>query len=282
MGARQAVQVCMAMVAAAVVQAAAPAAASGRWEAPTCGAAGPLDVTANKKQGVSRNGRIPGLGVVAATVDWDNRQQITLFDGRFQVTRTYTPVTREIEIAVNGPGEEALLVRFGGVEGFSITKGQQVVQGTAPVATIAAMVNGTAVSAFRERIANYERHLIAGGGPARWDDVHADALLLTGAFLSSLAGDPGAVGRARDLITRRIRGRMRSVAFEFKDCVRDYELYLLMIDEQRTTCLDAANSREDWWVRAADRLGCEVEFMAGAMAGEGQFISCTALGSILA
>ncbi len=89
------------------------------------------------------------------------------------------------------------------------------------------------------------------------------------------------MGRSRDLITRRIRGPVRSARVQFKDCVRDYEKYLLMIDTQRTQCLDAANGRDTWYARGADRLGCEVEFMAAALAGEGQFISCTALGSIL-
>jgi hypothetical protein len=63
--------------------------------------------------------------------------------------------------------------------------------------------------------------------------------------------------------------------------VTEYEKYLLMIDQQRTDCLEAADSRDSWYARAADRLGCEVEFMAQALAGEGQFVSCTALGSIV-
>ena len=77
--------------------------------------------------------------------------------------------------------------------------------------------------------------------------------------------------------TARVLARIR-----FTQCVTDYELYLLEIDEQRTTCLDAANGRSTWYARAADRLGCEAEFIAGAIAGEGQFVSCTALGSIVA
>ena len=35
------------------------------------------------------------------------------------------------------------------------------------------------------------------------------------------------------------------------------------------------------YARAADRLGCEAEFMAQALAGEGQFLSCTALGAMI-
>jgi hypothetical protein len=80
---------------------------------------------------------------------------------------------------------------------------------------------------------------------------------------------------------RRIHGKVQAARFDFKDCVTVYERYLLDINTKRTQCLDAANDRDSWYARAADRLGCEVEFMAGAMAGEGQFISCTALGSMI-
>ena len=116
---------------------------------------------------------------------------------------------------------------------------------------------------------------------ARTDDPHADGFLLTGAFLASLGGDPAAVGRARDLMLRRVSGKVRAVRLDFRDCVTDYELYLMSIDTERTICLDAANERTWWYQRAADRLACEVEFIAGAMAGEGQFVSCTALGGIM-
>jgi hypothetical protein len=230
---------------------------------------------------VSRSGQIPGLGSVAASIDWDNRKQLTLAGEGFRATRTYTPLTREVELTIAGSGETPLVVRFGGVEGFSVTRGTQVVRGTQDPAAIAALINGGAVSAFRERIGNYERRLMAWSAPSRVDDPHADGFLLAGALLSSLAGDPTAVGRARDLIMRRIRGKVRAVRFQFTDCVTEYELYLLEIDQQRTDCLEAANSRDSWYARASDRLFCEVEFMARALSGEGQFVECTALASIV-
>ncbi|MEX2662075.1 MAG: hypothetical protein WD227_09095 [Vicinamibacterales bacterium] len=282
MAVRQVVRVCAALVVAVLMQAFAPAGARANVGSGACGEirTAALPLTSGKGQAASRSGQIPGLGSVAASIDWDNRKQLTLAGKGFRVTRTHTPLTREVELTIAGSGDAPLVVRFGGVEGFSVTKGTQVVRGTADPLAIAFLISGPAVSAFRERIGNYERRLIAGGAPARVDDPHADGFLLAGAFLSSLAGDPTAVGRARDLITRRIRGKVRAVGFQFKDCVTDYELYLLDIDEQRTNCLEAANSRDSWYARAADRLGCEVEFMAQALAGEGQFISCTALGAI--
>jgi len=228
----------------------------------------------------SRTGRIAGLGRVSASIGWDGRKAISLADSGFTVTRTFTPATREVEITIAGKGERALVIRMGGAAGLRVSSGGRAVDVSDAAATAGAL-RGRAVAAFRERIGNYERQMIAGKG-ARVDDPHADGFLFVGAFLGSLAGDPTAVGRARDLVLRRIRGKLQAVRYDFKDCVTDYELYLLKIDTQRTQCLEAANGRDSWYARAADRLGCEAEFIAGALAGEGQFIACTALGSVLA
>ena len=275
---KQAGRVCAVLAGVVVVQMIAPAPAAASWGVPVCGVAAVAEKTAGTAQAA---GRIPGLGSVTGTIGWDDRRQLTLSGAGFEVARTYTPLTREVEIRVSGRGEDPLVVRFGGAEGLVVARGAAIVRGPASVDAIRALVGGAAVTAFRERIGNYERRLIAGRGPARADDPHADGFLFAGAFLGSLAGDPTAVGRARDLVLRRVRGKAQAVRFQFKDCVRQYEEYLLMIDDTRTTCLDAANGRDSWYARAADRLGCEVEFMAGALAGEGQFISCTALGAVV-
>ncbi|CAN5880500.1 hypothetical protein BH24ACI5_BH24ACI5_01670 [soil metagenome] len=281
MAVSQVVKVCVAFAGAVLLQAGAPSPVFANWAVPACDTVLAASGGRPATQAVTRSGQIPGLGRVAGSIDWDNRQQLALSGPGFQVTRTYTPLTREVEIVISGTGEDTFVVRLGGVEGFSVARGAQVVRGTADLDAIRALVTGRAVSAFRERVGNYERYLIAGNSPTRADDAHADGFLLAGAFLGSLAGDPTALGRTRDLIMRRVRGRLLAVRVEFTDCVRDYEKYLLKIDEQRTVCLEAANGRDTWYARAADRLGCELEFMAGALAGEGQFISCTALGAIV-
>jgi hypothetical protein len=225
----------------------------------------------------ARTGRIPGLGTVSASVGWDNRATLVLSDRAFTVTRSFTPATREVELAIAGPGEEALVIRFGGTQGIVVSRGAQVLRGASDADALRALVGGPAVAAFRERIGNFERRLNAGAA-ARFDDPHAYGFLLAGAFVASLAGDPAAFGRARDVMVGRIRGRVQNVRFDFRDCVTEYERYLLKIDDQRTMCLEAANGRDSWYARAADRLGCEAEYMAQILAGEGQFISCTALG----
>jgi hypothetical protein len=228
----------------------------------------------------SRTGKIAGLGTISASIGWDGRKALSLADRDFTVTRTFRPATREVEITITGKGERPLVIRAGGAGGLRVSSGDRAVE-VSDTAVTAGALRGRAVAAFRERIGNFERQLIAGKA-ARVDDPHADGFLFVGAFLASLAGDPTAVGRARDLVLQRIRGKLQAVRFDFKDCVTEYELYLLEIDKQRTQCLEAANGRDSWYARAADRLGCEAEFIAQALAGEGQFVACTALGSILA
>ena len=238
--------------------------------------AGACEALARQDVKTSRTGNIPGLGDITATVGWDNRVQLTLTTKEFEVTRALTP-NRELEITISGRGELIpLTIRIGGREGLRVARGANVVWGASPAAAFRAMTDGRAVAAFREHIGNYERRLIAGTG-VRADDPHAYGFLLVGAFVASLSGDPTAVGRARDVITTRVKGRVRAVRADFKDCVAEYEKYLLKIDEERTSCLQSAEAQDSWYQRAAQRLLCESEFIAGALSGEGQFIACSAL-----
>ena len=225
---------------------------------------------------LSRTGHIPGLGDVSASVGWDNRIQLTLTAADFEVKRVLLP-NREVEITISGRGELIpLTIRIGGREGLRVGRGANVVWGTAALAAFRAMTDGRAVSAFREQIGTYERRLIAGTA-TRPDDPHAYGFLLIGAFVSSLSGDPAAVGRARDLIVARTRGGIRPAGAQFKNCVAEYEKALLQNDTARTTCLQSAEQQSAWYERAAQRLLCEAEFIAGALSAEGQFISCSAL-----
>lgn len=228
----------------------------------------------------ARSGVIPGLGNVSAAVRWDSRQELILHGDGFEISRTHDPLTRETAVEIRGAGERTVTIKLGGAAGFSIARGARQIQGTSDEDGIRALLGGRAVAAARERLGAYER-IQAARVQTRVDDPHAYGFLLVGALLSSLHGDPAAVGRARDLMLRRAAASVRAVRFDFKNCVTEYEKYLLQIDEDRTNCLEAANSRDSWYARAADRLGCEVEFIAAALAGEGQFVSCTALGSIL-
>lgn len=239
-------------------------------------ASGACEALARQDVATSRTGHIPGLGDITATIGWDNRVQLTLSTKEFEVTRAITP-NREIEITISGRGEPVpLTIRMGGRDGLRVARGANVVWGTSAAAAFRAMTDGRAVAAFREHIGNYERRLIAGTA-TRTDDPHAYGFLLVGAFVGSLSGDPSAVGRARDLIAMRVQGRTRQARADFKNCVAEYEKYLVKIDGDRSSCLQSAESQESWWERSAQRLLCESEFIAGALSGEGQFIACSAL-----
>lgn len=240
--------------------------------------AAPPACTADARQdtALSRTGHIPGLGDVHASVGWDNRIQLTLTARDFEVKRVMLP-NREVEITLSGRGELIpLTIRIGGREGLRVARGAHVVWGPEALSAFRAMTDGRAVSAFREHIGEFERRLLAGTA-TRPDDPHAYGFLLIGAFVSSLSGDPTAVGRARDLILARTSRGIRRARVVSADCVTTYEKALLENDTRRTVCLQAANQQDSWYQRSAQRLLCEAEFIAGALSAEGQFISCTAL-----
>jgi hypothetical protein len=262
---------------------AARAAAAAPFATNLACAVAPSEKSTGERQdvAVARTGRIPGLGTVQGTLGWDNRMSVTLLNDKFVVRRTLDPLTRSVEITISGEADVPLSILLGGPEPPRVLKGKRPID-LSDARAMRGALDGEAVSAFRELIGNYQRALIAGRPAARADDPHGDGFLLIGAFLSSLGGDPTAMAVARDLIFQRIRGKLNAVRFDFRDCVTEYERYLLKIDGQRSQCLDAANDRDSWYARAADRLGCEAEFMAAALAGEGQFASCTTLGAMFA
>ena len=225
---------------------------------------------------VTRSGRIPGLGNVSGTVGWDRRAQLSLTTADFEAKRTMMP-NGEYEISIAADGEAALVIRGGGADGLVVSRGNSIVRGGTDAEALRVLTSGRAVTAFREHLGAYERHLISMDPSPRADDVHAYGFLLAGAFVSSMAGDPTAMPRARDLIMRRLRTRVRAAAFQFRDCVSEYERSLLQNDSNRTNCLDAANSRDAWYQRAAERSFCEAEFVAASLSAEGQFVGCSAL-----
>lgn len=225
---------------------------------------------------VTRSGRIPGLGDVTGTIMWDGRVQLSLSTPDFEVVKTMTR-GGEVEIRISGQGEAPLSIRAGGAEGLIVSKGVSVVRGVSNPAALRELAGGKAATAFREHIGEYERGLISATPIARPDDPHAYGFLVAGAFVASMAGDPSAMGRARDLLTRRLRARLQAVRLQFKDCTTEYEKTLLENDTNRTQCLESANSQESWYERAGQRLLCEAEFMTATLSAEGQFISCSAL-----
>jgi hypothetical protein len=221
------------------------------------------------------------MGGYRAAVTPDNRLRYTLESAEFTFTRISRADTRETEMTIAGSTEAAVIIRFGGSTGLTVERGGQVVvlgsrddSGEAA----AALLTGRAVRAFRRVVGGYERDLLNDtvGVPADISPF-AYSLLLSAAFVGELAGDPNALDRTRDLIRRRITARLRSAAWQQRDCVTEYERALLANDTRNTECNEAADSLDSVFARAAERLLCASEFLAGAMSAEAQFVACSGL-----
>ena len=213
----------------------------------------------------------------------DNRLKYTLQAADFMLTRITAASGAETEITIDGPSEAPVVIRFGGGNDVTVERSGQFVSighgdASDALTEAARLLNGRAVSAFRHLVGSYERELMddkvalsANASP------FAYSLLLTGAFVSQLAGDPNAVERTRDLIRRRIRAKLHAAAWQQQDCVTDYERALLANDTRNTQCLESADSLDSFWARSGARLLCASEFIAGALSAETQFIACSGL-----
>jgi hypothetical protein len=222
-----------------------------------------------------------GIGGYRATVMPDNRVKYTLSAPEFTFTRITSADGRETEIAIGGPHETDVTIRFGGGE-IQVERAGQVVSirhgdGDKELLAAASLLTGRAVSAFRRAVGAYERDLLNGAAVSGASAPFAYSLLLTAAFVSQLAGDPNAVERTRDLIRRLLAAKVRGVAWQQRDCVTDYEKALLANDQRNSQCLESADNLDSLLMRAAERTLCAAEFLAGALSAEAQFVECSAL-----
>jgi hypothetical protein len=224
-----------------------------------------------------------GIGGYTAAVTADNRLKYTLAAADFTFTRISAANSTETEIAIAGPNEAPVVIRFGGPGGLSVERGGQMVmlrhgETDDKLEAIAALLNGRGVTAFRALVGSYERDLMNDAATlGAKTSPFAYSLLLTAAFVSELAGDPNAMARTRELIRRRIAAGLRAAAWRKVDCVTDYERALLANDTRNTQCMESADNLESFWDRAGARLLCSAEFLAGALSAETQFISCSGL-----
>jgi len=223
-----------------------------------------------------------GLGGYKATVTPDNRLKYTLEGADFTFTRITAANSTETEITIAGSNEAPVVIRFGGQSEISVERGGQVVtlrrdDANEKLESIAALLNGRAVSAFRRVVGSYERELMNDTATLSAKTFpFAYSLLLTAAFVSQLAGDPNAVERTRDVIRRRISAKLRAAAWR-TDCVTEYEQDLMANDTRNTQCVESADNLDSFWDRAGARLLCAAEFLAGALSAETQFVSCSGL-----
>ena len=223
-----------------------------------------------------------GLSGYKATVTPDHRLSYSWTTGEFTFTRVTTPHTGESEITIGGSGpESALVIRLGGVNGLIVERGGEMVVVRSDddnAETLRRLTGGRAVTAFRYRVGSYERQL-ANDSVSVSDAVSpfAYSVLFTASFIGELAGDPNSLARTRDLIRRRLAAKIRGASWQQRDCVTEYELALIANDNRQTQCLQSADNLESFLARAAERLLCGAEFLAGAISAESQFVSCSAL-----
>jgi hypothetical protein len=237
---------------------------------------GMLPGTALADQGLA------GLPGYKAVVTPDRRLAYSLSTNEFTFTRVTAPQTGETTITIEGGGaESALVIQLGGPNGLTIERGGRMVvvrPGEDSSEALRMLTGGRAVTAFRYRVGAYERQL--ANDAATVSDTaspFAYSVLLTAAFVGELAGDPNSLARTRDLIRRRIAAKIRAAAWQQRDCVTDYERALLANDARNTQCMQSADNLDSIFARAAERLLCGAEFLAGAISAEAQFVSCSAL-----
>jgi hypothetical protein len=239
-------------------------------------AVGLLPGTAMADQGLA------GLSGYKATLTPDHRLSYSLATNEFTFTRVTTPQTGETEITVAGNGpESALVIHLGGPNGLTVERGGRMVvvrRDEDSAQALRMMTGGRAVTAFRARVGAYERQL--SNDPASVNDEvspFAYSVLLTAAFIGELGGDPNSLARTRDLIRHRLAAKIRAAAWQQRDCVTEYERALLANDARNTQCMQSADGLDSFVARAAERLLCGAEFLAGAVSAETQFVSCSAL-----
>jgi hypothetical protein len=136
------------------------------------------------------------------------------------------------------------------------------------------LAGSKAVRAARALAAHYESL------PAGEDGAYAISMLIDGAVIGFLSGDPGAIPRiARRLAVRRATGLQRA-AFRgqdrFPDCWGDYENTVYWAAGEYTECLHDA-SDDPWLIRGINMDYCGVVWVMRAESAWFQFAKCAAL-----
>src|SRR5262245_47138481 len=190
----------------------------------------------------SRRGRIQDLGEIEISMLWDNRARVQMKGSDFEFRKSISE-GGETEFVISGGGEPDVTIGLGR-NGVTVARGSEFVtiQSQAQNDQLRGMLAGRAVAAFRQRAGAYERRLLreeAAQHQPLWkaerqDEPYGYSVLLSAGLLSELTGDPSAFDRLHELIVRRILSRTRviKVGFQTRDCVTEYELYLVQIDGQ--------------------------------------------------
>jgi hypothetical protein len=113
------------------------------------------------------------------------------------------------------------------------------------------------------------------------DSAMALAILLDGALVNMLDGDPGAVDRIARRVTAKRRSGLQPAQYhqvQFQDCVLGYELSLLYSYDLYWMCMQTAEN-SPWYIWYIARSMCEWEFLIRSQQYVFQFVSCMAIPS---
>src|SRR5262249_31052730 len=154
----------------------------------------------------------------------------------------------DTQLVITGSGEADVVIAVGR-EGVTVSKGVEAVtaRGAGRSGTIddgagqvRGLLSGRTIAAFRQTMGVYERRLLREASDQRQPfsrterdlEPYGYSMLLSAALISELSGDPSALDRIHELIVRRIVSRLQVVqaGFQMRDCVSEYERYLLSID----------------------------------------------------
>ena len=142
------------------------------------------------------------------------------------------------------------------------------------------LTGSLAVRQFRELVARLD-HSGAKG-------VAVLELFLTESIVAIAEGELDAPSRLRGRIQQRRealakQAGIRAVGLwidQQTDCVTEYELELIKIDDQLEDCEESADQQEWFYERAAQRLLCHAEFIARSEGALFQFGVCSAFPTI--
>jgi hypothetical protein len=168
------------------------------------------------------------------------------------------------------------------------------------------LIGSQAVQAFRTSMAKIEREvkdeqIVLDTDPFRYYGIVSPGLQ-DAAIIAEIGGDRMAVTHARDHLLNMVRrrqqragkymavglikasfesprtGRGRLLKAQFRDCVAEYEQFLMRLDAKHRECLQSANSNYNtYWMSAGMRFACEMEFTVGTQVAVWQFIACAAI-----
>lgn len=251
------------------------------------GAAGPFPACDPAVDPIQAVGRGAGLqrkdaqaGVqYSASFDGAGRVVVTARAEGFTYEKVLS-VTGELQIRVRA-GNDSVSIGYD-AQGVTVSRGR---------ASVTAQHAGP-----DEQSAANLRRVIGGSRAVRWlrlltaqlealqpeqDDFFAQSMLIDGAIVGALDGDPGAIRRIAGRAAARHRARQQHVRLlrvgqRFDDCVGRYEDTVSWAWDEMIQCNQDA-SDDPWYLRGVNMSLCNAEWVMRSQSALYQFFACSAL-----